>query len=265
MSLDSNQDFLELETALRGITLGGLRFYPELGSTNDEALSWGTDHAPDFSLVLAEKQTAGRGRDGRKWFSAEGSSLTFSLVLRPNSEERPLLGRFAGLGALALVRALRSWNVEARIKWPNDVLIGGRKAAGILIESSWEGEQLHCLALGMGINVREGSVPPDAQALFPATCLERAAGLKLSRFELLHAVLNQVQELRPVLTHEAFLQAWQSALAYRGEMVRIWQGQQVSFEAEVLGLAADGALRVRKPGCAEEDIHFGEVHLRPLG
>ena len=97
----------ELEAALRDITLGGLRFFSSTGSTNDEALAWAASGAHDMALVVANEQTRGRGRAGRRWFTPSGTGLAFSLVLRPTQAEHEHIGRFSGLGALALVRARR--------------------------------------------------------------------------------------------------------------------------------------------------------------
>jgi BirA family biotin operon repressor/biotin-[acetyl-CoA-carboxylase] ligase len=252
----------ELETALRDLALGGLRFFPSIGSTNDEALAWAASGARDLSLVVADEQTSGRGREGRKWFTPEGAGLAFSLVLHPKPEERDHISRFSGLGALALVGALKKYGLEAQVKWPNDVLIGRRKVAGILIEVVWMGTEVDSLVLGMGVNVSLGSLPPSEALLFPATCVEVEAGRKVARYELLNAMLAELISLRAGLASDGFLNAWQDALAFKGEKILLWQGKAQPITAVLLGLEPDGSLKVRLSGGDERSIHFGEVHLR---
>ena len=250
---------VNLETALREFALGGLRFFPSTGSSNDEALAWAASGARDFSLVVADEQTQGRGRDGRKWFTPAGSGLAFSLVLRPNALERENFGRFAGLGALALLQALGQLGVQAQIKWPNDVLIGRKKVAGILVEAVWTGAELDSLVLGMGVNVAAEAVPPEALLSFPATCVETETGRTVERL----ALLLGIRRLRPGLGSDGFLEAWQVALAFRGEQVNVWQGRSEPALVELLGLEQDGSLRVRTDAGQIQAIHYGEVHVRP--
>ncbi|MBI3739624.1 MAG: biotin--[acetyl-CoA-carboxylase] ligase, partial [Chloroflexi bacterium] len=148
----------ELQKALSSLPLGGLRYFESIGSTNDEALAWATEGARDLSLVVADEQTAGRGRSGRKWLTPPGSALAFSLILRPTEAERTRPARTTGLSALALSDSLRTRGLAAQIKWPNDVLISGKKVAGILVESVWTGDALDASILGMGVNVLAASV-----------------------------------------------------------------------------------------------------------
>ncbi|HEY3310586.1 MAG TPA: biotin--[acetyl-CoA-carboxylase] ligase [Anaerolineales bacterium] len=253
----------ELEAALRNLTLGGLSYLASTRSTNDEALAWAASGAQDLSLVVADEQTSGRGREGRRWFTPPGAGLAFSLVLRPGEAMREQTGRFSGLGALALLMALRRRGLEAQIKWPNDVLIRRRKVAGILVETVWMGTEVESLVLGMGVNVSPAALPPADQLNFPATCVETELGAKVPRYELLRDVLEELIGLRAELASDGFIEAWQDALAFRNETVHIWQGGGQPFSAVLLGLDSDGSLRVRSPGGEERSIHFGEVHLRP--
>src|SRR5664279_6508775 len=113
-----------LQSILTGLPLGGLRYFDSIGSTNDDALAWARAGAPDFSLVVADAQTAGRGRLLRRWITNPGSALAFSLVLRPSTQESECLPRFSPLGAVAVRQALADlFGLPAEIKWPNDVLL----------------------------------------------------------------------------------------------------------------------------------------------
>src|SRR5512147_2453471 len=159
---------IELKKALLKLPLGDVRYFDSIGSTNNEALAWAAGGARDMSLVIADEQTAGRGRLDRKWYTPKGTALAFSIVLRPTANERPHLPRLVGLAALAVAVSLRKQGLDARIKWPNDVLIQNHKVCGILIESVWSGEDVDCVVIGIGINILEGSVPPEERLQFPA-------------------------------------------------------------------------------------------------
>jgi len=254
----------ELRDTLRGLPLGGLRYFSQIGSTNDEALAWAAAGAPDFSLVAADEQTAGRGRANRKWFTPPGAALAFSLILRPNASESEFIGRFSGLAALALVNAFQKHGVSAQIKWPNDVLIQRKKVAGILVESAWQGEKIESVIVGMGVNVAPEAIPPASGLTFPATCL--AAGLNLpSRFDLLKNVLKELISLRAELASDAFLRQWQASLAFGGETVQLLSEDAPALTGQIEGLETDGSLRMRLfPSGAVQIVHFGEIHLRPL-
>lgn len=246
------------------VGLSGLRYLPSTGSTNDEALAWAAEGAKDLSLVFADEQTAGRGREGRKWFTPPGSALAFSLILRPSGPEREFVGRFSGLGALALVQALKKQNVPAQIKWPNDVLINEKKTAGILVETVWMGDEVDSLVLGMGINVEPGSVPPPEGLNFPASCIWNEGAVAIPRLSLLKDLLLELISLRASLASDEFLQAWETALAFRERQVQVWVGEAEPVLGQILGLETDGGLRVRTGVGQIRSIRFGEVHLRPL-
>jgi BirA family transcriptional regulator, biotin operon repressor / biotin---[acetyl-CoA-carboxylase] ligase len=264
MFWDNKMDEASLKTTLHEIPLGGLRFFPSIGSTNDDALAWATEGAKDMSLVVADEQTAGRGRMGRRWLTPSGSALAFSLILRPQGREGAFIGRFSGLGALALVGALKKHGVAAQIKWPNDVLIREKKTAGILAEVVWMGAEVESVVLGMGVNVAPESIPPSGGLNFPATCIQSEEPGKLLRFDLLKDILTELISLRATLTTDEFLHAWESALAFRDRTVRVWIGATEQVDGQILGLEMDGSLRVKITGGEIRAIQFGEVHLRPL-
>ena len=179
----------ELKNALSKLPLGDVKYFDSVGSTNNEALAWATNDAKDLSLVIADEQTAGRGRLDRKWFTPKGTALAFSLILRPTAEEKPYLTRMVGLAALAVVDSLQTRGLVAQIKWPNDVLLNGRKVAGILVKSVWSGEEVDCLVIGIGVNILKGAVPSAELLQFPATSLEESLGPEVEREEILHDIL----------------------------------------------------------------------------
>jgi BirA family biotin operon repressor/biotin-[acetyl-CoA-carboxylase] ligase len=265
----------KLRENLSSIPLGGLRYFNSIGSTNDEALAWAAEGARDFSLVVADEQTTGRGRAGRKWITPHGTALAFSLILRPalTPGPSPDYGRgessqpslFTGLGALALADALKAHKLKPQIKWPNDVLLNKKKVAGILVESVWTGDALDTVVLGMGVNVLADSVPPAHELLFPATSVEAELGRPLERAELLRDILSALVTRRHGLATGEMVKAWDKNLAFRGEQVQVWKGSEEPLQGRVIGLASDGSLRLL---VAQRDkivtVQFGEIHLRPL-
>jgi len=255
----------ELRRVLSKLPLGGIRYFDSIGSTNNEALAWATSGARDLSVVIADEQTAGRGRLDRKWFTPKGTALAFSLILRPLREEKPHLTRIVGLAALAVADSLRTRGLVSQIKWPNDVLLNGSKVAGILVESVWSGEEVDCLVIGIGLNVLRGAVPSPELLLFPATSLEQSLGPAVEREEVLHDILAGIIAIRPHLSSASFIASWEKALAFRGEQVQVEQGDGSLITGKLLGLELDGGLRVSQEPNTPMAVRFGDVRLRPLG
>jgi BirA family biotin operon repressor/biotin-[acetyl-CoA-carboxylase] ligase len=254
----------QLRKSLAGLPLGGIRYLESTGSTNDVALAWAAESAPDFSIVFADEQTSGRGRMGRKWFTPSRSALAVSLILRPAETERENIGLFSGLGALALADSLKNYGINAQIKWPNDVLIGRKKTAGILVETVWMGSEVESIILGLGINVSPAAIPPDELLNFPATCIQSEIKHPVERFDLLHALMVSLIKWRPRLGTEQFIREWEQYLAFRGETIQLWLGETETIIGVLEGLEVDGSLRLRESNGAIRVVRFGEIHLRPL-
>ena len=253
----------ELKKTLSKLPLGDVKYFDSIGSTNTEALAWATNEAKDLSLVIADEQTAGRGRLDRKWFTPKGTALAFSLILRPTAQETPHFTRMVGLAALAIADMLRTRGLVAQVKWPNDVLLNGRKVAGILVESVWSGEEVDCLVIGIGINVLKRAVPPADLLQFPATSLEESLGPAIEREEILHDVLAGIIALRPHMGSDSFLTLWERALAFRGEQVQVEEGNGNGVTGKLLGLESDGSLRLSDDQGNSVTVRFGDVRLRP--
>lgn len=253
----------DLRRVLSSLPLGGLRYFDSVGSTNDQALSWASQGAPDMALVIANEQTRGRGRMGRAWLTPPGSALAFSLVLRPFGLQFDAVSLISGLGALALCDALDQHGVAAQIKWPNDVLAGGRKLAGILVEAVWIGDMVESLVLGMGVNVLPDSAPPDDQVLFPATSVA-LQGAAVDRWALLRDILAALVRRRTLLGQPEFIDGWARRLAFSGQPVQVWRDPQPPLVGVVRGLDADGSLRLETSPGILQSIRHGEVHLRPV-
>jgi BirA family biotin operon repressor/biotin-[acetyl-CoA-carboxylase] ligase len=274
-------DIKSLRASLSDLPLGSIRYFDTIGSTNDEAAAWIEAGAGDLSLVVADEQTHGRGRLQRRWFTPPGAALALSLVLHPSQPVNPdtasfLLSRLTGLGAVGVCTALQaSLRLEAQIKWPNDVLLGGRKVAGVLAEAFWRGDLLEGVVLGIGVNISPQSVPPAEEINFPATSIEAELGAPVDRTALLHAILEEIITWRTRLATPEFLQAWELHLAYKGEWVHIFNsslsqspaeaaGAETICEGLLLGLDESGGLQLRDRPGGTFVLHSGEIHLRPL-
>lgn len=270
MNASDEQEALNL--ALKDLPLGGVRYFDRVSSTMDEAALWLEDSAPDLALVVADEQTAGRGRLGRRWVTVPKASLAFSLILREVKSPQPTL--LTGLGALAVCEALENiYGLQPQIKWPNDVLLGGRKVCGVLTESHWQGDQLLGVVMGIGINLAPSAVPPMNAALFPATCLQdhlpttAGASLEGSRFQILATILEQLLAWRPHLQEEAFIRSWEARLAYRHQPVQIFKALEdedsLYHEGILEGLNSEGNLILRLKNGDMQTVCFGEIRLRP--
>ncbi len=240
-----------------------LYFHQSIGSTNDRAAELAKQGSPHGTLVVAEEQTAGRGRAGRKWYSPANAALALSLVLRPKDLKPESMGALSALGALAVAEALGNEGVEAGIKWPNDVLVHDRKIAGVLVEISWEGDEAEFVILGIGVNVRPASIPSDDEVDFPVTCVEAVAKKHVDRHSLLLAVIEGVGRWSPQLGNNAMISAWNSRLAYLGKEVEVrMEGESVSGRVD--GLTSGGCLLLVLKDGKRIEVAVGELHLRPV-
>jgi BirA family biotin operon repressor/biotin-[acetyl-CoA-carboxylase] ligase len=275
---ETSSPWRNLELALADLNLGALRYFAQLGSTNDEAARWAEEGAPDMTLVLADEQTSGRGRSGRRWYTPAGTGLAFSLILR-TIDAGSIPPRLTALGALAVCSALeKDYGLVAQIKWPNDVLLNERKAAGVLAEAHWDGDSLQAVILGIGINVSPESIQAASlqpgELSFPATCLETVCGRSVERLELLRAVVAELIYWKARLRIDEFFQAWESRLAFRGEWVRVFtepgaealqptdRQADSTLEGQILGLTQDGGLKLRTSKGDIVVAQAGDLHLR---
>ena len=257
-----------MQPDLSSLGLGPMRYFPSLGSSNDEARLWAEEGAPDLALVLANEQTAGRGRFNRQWITRPGAALAFSLITHPSDAEKANLACLAAWGAIAVAQALEQVvQLPVAIKWPNDVLIRGRKVCGILVEPIWVGQELQAVVTGIGVNIHPAAVPPASQTLFPATSVEGEAGAPVDRWEILRAILSGMLEWRTLIGEPEFYEAWNARLAFKGERVTITSGYDAGLDRQgvLIGVDADGALRLESEDGSEFTAKVGDVHLSPVG
>jgi len=224
--------------------------YPRVGSTNDEAKRLAEDGAPEGTLVVADEQTAGRGRLQRTWWAPAGTALLMSLILRPDLAPHQAQ-RLTMLCSLAICDAIAgTTGLVPAVKWPNDVLLRGRKVCGILTELGIEGPRLAYAVVGMGVNVNVDFG------------LAQELGREVSRLELLRAILINVEERYARLrAGESPHAEWAARLATLGQRVIVTTPtEQLSGIAE--GVDADGALLLRDENGVLRHILAGDVTLR---
>ena len=218
-----------------------IRFFQNLGSTMDEADRQGAAGVLDGTVVVAETQQASRGRFGRTWVSQPGN-LYFSVVFYPTMQTLPLLSPLAGV---AVVRAIaKTTGLRPRIKWPNDVLVGGKKVAGILVESVISGEEVRYAVLGIGVNV---ALDPDAlgELSATATSLNAATGREAVREDLLRSLLQELDGLYLALR--------------KGESpIADWRGLLDTLGCRIIASTGRGS----PTGIAEEVDDLGNLLLR---
>ncbi len=259
----SESDFLS--RTLIPLKLGWWIYFPELGSTNDHALAWAKAGAPDWSLVVADSQTKGRGRNERRWVTQPGTGLAISLVLRLTEIERGAITRFTALAALGLISVLERMGLHAEVKWPNDILIDGKKTAGILVEGDWSGQHLDALVVGMGVNVTSGAVPEATTLRYPATSIENALGVPVNRWEILAEILKSMQSLRKTLMDETFIDLWNDHLAFRGQWMVLKQHNQPVRKVRIIGIDREGGLRIEQRDREKRTIVSGEIMVNVRG
>lgn len=252
-----------LQRCLRTAVFGHRVFYyPSLGSTNDRALELLGAGEEEGALIVAEEQTRGRGRRERSWVSLPGAGIYASLILRPDlpAPQAPLV---TFLAAVAVTRALRdSGVVVAGIKWPNDVVAGRRKIAGILAESRRAEPRVREMVVGIGINVghRSSDFPADVRPR--ATSVRIETRRRVPRAPILAAVLENLERGYTRLLRGGradLLREWEGLAAIpRGGRI-IVEGPAGRSEGILAGLDEEGALLLDTGGGERERIAFGEI------
>ncbi|MGA8345562.1 MAG: biotin--[acetyl-CoA-carboxylase] ligase [Candidatus Sulfotelmatobacter sp.] len=224
-----------------------LHHFYKIGSTNTAAMAAAAEGAPEGSVFLAEEQTAGRGRGANSWQSPRSTGIYCSVVVRPTlpPSDVLVLSLAAGLAVHAAIQQVDS-RVSADLKWPNDVLIGGKKVCGILTEMNAEATRVRYIVVGVGINVNQASFPKE----LPATSLRLVTGSEWSRVELAAALLKSLdREYRQLLEDsdalESILRRFAESSSWvKGKAVRIEENGS-SFEGTTEALDSRGFLRVR--------------------
>ena len=258
-----------LEALLRGTIFGHpsgerIHHYYRAGSTNTLAMEAAANGAPEGSVFLAEQQTAGRGRGSNEWHSAQSTGIYCSVILRPGLPPSDVLALSLAAG-LAVQSAIRDIDphILPDLKWPNDVLIYGKKFCGILTEMSAEATRVRYIVVGIGVNVNQSDFPGELEKI--ATSLKMASGTEWSRVELCAALLKSLdreyQNLRanPEGLAEILSRFEAGSSSARGRSVRIEENG--GFEGITEGLDSRGFLRVRtRDGL--RTVYSGTVKLK---
>lgn len=233
-----------------------LRAFDACGSTNTEAKAWARDGAPEGAVVTAEHQTAGRGRLGRAWTDAAGQNLLCSVVLRPDLPP-DRLGLVTLASGLAAAEAVAEWTAPAEpgIKWPNDVLLNGRKCCGMLLEADLGAAPF--VVLGIGLNVNQTDFPDEIADR--ATSLRLETGHIVPRAPLLARLLARLEHWADRLGDgEAVRRAFEDRMTGRGEAATAHLAGERTLEGRIEGVDASGAL-VLLAESALHTLHAGEV------
>jgi BirA family biotin operon repressor/biotin-[acetyl-CoA-carboxylase] ligase len=234
-----------------------IHYFPEIGSTMDAARELAKKGAGEGTIVIAEAQTRGRGRLSREWLSPEGG-IYFTLVLRPGISPAyaPRINLMVSIAVAATIRKL--FGLKAELKWPNDVLIEGRKVCGILAEMDAEMDVVNFVNVGIGINANT-SIPQFEKTV---TSLKDASGKEISRKEFLSALLMEIERRQSLLMKADLLQEWRELSVTLNKNVRI-----VAADEVIVGRAIDidttGALIVKgKNGSLKKAMAGDCIHLR---
>jgi BirA family biotin operon repressor/biotin-[acetyl-CoA-carboxylase] ligase len=239
-------------------------FFETIGSTNDVVAEWARQGVRGMCLAAAGEQTQGRGRAGRIWQSPAGSCLAFSLLLDTASyinRESNVLGRVALSAALAICESLESqYGLKPQIKWPNDVVLNGKKVCGILPEIVWEGDLLRSLILGVGVNVTDRAIPKEDDLSLPAISIEETLGYSVDQSKLFFLIVAQI--VKNTKIRADLIEQSEYRLAYKNEQVDLITDGKTQL-ATVLGLAGDGGVRALFADGEQRVFYTGEIQLRP--
>jgi BirA family biotin operon repressor/biotin-[acetyl-CoA-carboxylase] ligase len=234
------------------------------GSTNEIAFGLGQAGEPHGTLVVAEEQTAGRGRAGRSWHSEKASGVYMSLLLRPplSPMHAPLLTLLTGLALRDTV--LEETDIAPDLRWPNDLLLGGKKCGGILTEMHAEPDRVHFIVVGIGINVNHSSLPAELAEI--ATSLRMVTGRTHSRLQVVVRLLGKLETYYNLFLTEGpapIVMRFNEVSSFaRGKRVRITTPSG-SYVAVTDGLEPHGLLRVRREDGREDTVISGDVAEAP--
>jgi BirA family transcriptional regulator, biotin operon repressor / biotin---[acetyl-CoA-carboxylase] ligase len=245
----------QLASRLQDTIFGGresIRHFDSIGSTNTVAMQAALQGAPEGSVFIAEEQLAGRGRGGHAWHSEAGGGIYLSAILRPRLEPQAALA-LSLVAGIAVHEALANvCRVVADLRWPNDVLLGNKKVAGILTESSADMQRMHHAVIGIGINVNQRAFP--LELAHEATSLRIETGREWPRIELVIALLKSLDYQYRALQSETVeataltIREFESRSSFvRGAMVAVHDrdAETTQYSGRTLGLDGRGFLKVQ--------------------
>lgn len=254
--------FSEISDGLNTKFIGRKIYYFDVtSSTMDIALQLGIEGCPEGTLILAEAQTKGRGRLAREWFSPKYKGIYLSLVLRPKIplHQAPILTL---LSALSICEAIKEiTGLDAKIKWPNDILIHNKKLGGILTELNAETDEIRFIIIGIGLNVNN-----DKKTLVSlATSLKEQAKVNINRVELLQEILRKLEANYLSFQEkgsEPILEKWRNYNVTLGRRIKVFFYRQ-HIEGQAVDIDTDGSLLVRSDSGIMQKVSAGDVvHCR---
>ncbi len=238
-----------------------IAYFGELDSTNRKAKEMAAEGAPEGTLVVAEEQSRGRGRIGRSWYSPAREGIYMSLILRPKlpPNEAPKITLVTGVSVAEALLAVTP--LQPAIKWPNDILVNGRKICGILTETSTEMDAIDFVVVGVGMNVNTPEFPDELNEIGTSIYLE--TGKAFDRITLLQEFLHQFEQL-----YFTFLKSGFESIGKRWGELSILMEKDVTVQmidrscsGRVLKLDRDGALIIRSENGELEKIYSGDIHI----
>lgn len=232
--------------------------YPSLPSTNDVAKTRSQEGAKEGMVIVAEEQTAGRGRIKRRWLSPRGG-IALSIILYPPLDYLSSLIMVASLAVAGSIE--RVTGLKAQIKWPNDVLVNGKKVCGILVESDVRGNKVDYAVIGIGINVNL-KLSEFPQIAPMATSLSQELGRDVSRREIVRSLLTEAERLYMALSEgDSVFKQWRERLVTLGQEVQV-SSAEATYKGIAESVARDGSLLLRQPDGNLLKIVAGDVTLR---
>ena len=242
-----------------------IRYFSRIDSTNQYAKRIAEEGAPDGTLIIADEQTAGKGRSGRTWVTPPAEAIAFTLLLRPKlSPDR--ISMVTLVMGLAVTNAVNSlYDVSAGIKWPNDVVIKGRKLCGILTEMSAEVRQVNYIVIGVGINANLTSFPEEIREI--ATSLRLELGYDINRAELIARVMTEFERLYAEFEAQgdlgAVMQEYNELCLNAGSKVRVLDPNG-EYTGTSCGINSMGELLVETEDGQIQEVYAGEVSVRGI-
>ncbi len=252
----------EILSSLRTKKFGRtIHWYDTIDSTNNRARQLAIDGAEEGTLVIANYQTSGKGRMGRRWEAEPGTNLTFTLILTPQipAADTGIIPLIAGL---AVAQAIESVTRKRPVcKWPNDILMDGKKVCGILAESVIDGTAVRAIVVGIGVNVNQTNFPPDLGET--ATSLLLATGERYARTQVLAAILGQFESLISYLERrkrDEFLKQYEAYTTMIGTAVTLTHSAGTA-NGIVAGIDSEGGIMIRGADGKTSTWYAGDVSL----